>query len=382
MDAFAARVAERIARANERASRLRAAVAGLAVELARRGATRVVLVGSLARADVYNEDTDVDLVVWGLSLGEAYEAGVDFGKALDARALREVLSFRRFARHSYDAEPDAKRLVLFARSFPRRSVDACLAARSRWAVSRSRRSGRPTSVLRQLPVQVEAALTHLSATQARPAAQSTNVKSPPLCWAPQASPAFALVLLPVNFTQVFVVAEHANPPKRSHSLELVHAPDCLRATQSFVVASQTEPRHCFVAQLSPTPATTLVHFPATHWRPKKVAHSFELAQLSPPYFWLSLVQTPFSQGPSAHWRVESDSTQALPVGIDVTQVPHSPLRSLHAPVAHWRSERHSRPAAREPFGMGTSGFASHEAVSSVRTIAAVSTVPMSGNARS
>lgn len=85
MDAFAARVAERIARANERASRLRAAVPGLAVELARRGATRVVLVGSLARADVYNEDTDVDLVVWGLSLGEAYEAGVDFGKALDAR---------------------------------------------------------------------------------------------------------------------------------------------------------------------------------------------------------------------------------------------------------------------------------------------------------
>jgi hypothetical protein len=141
MDAFAARVAERIARANERASRLRAAVAGLAVEL----------VGSLARADVYNEDTDVDLVVWGLSLGEAYEAGVDFGKALDARALREVLSFRRFARHSYDAEPDAKRLVLFARSFPRRSVDACLAARSRWAVSRSRRSGRPTSVLLSCP---------------------------------------------------------------------------------------------------------------------------------------------------------------------------------------------------------------------------------------
>jgi len=85
MDAFTARVAARMARANERAARLRAAVPVLAHQLARRGATRVVLVGSLARADVYNEDTDVDLVVWGLSLGDAYQAGVDFGKALEAR---------------------------------------------------------------------------------------------------------------------------------------------------------------------------------------------------------------------------------------------------------------------------------------------------------
>lgn len=85
MDAFTARVAERMAHANERAARLRAAVPGLARELAQRGATRAVLVGSLARADVYNDDTDVDLVVWGLTLGAAYQAGVDFGKALDAR---------------------------------------------------------------------------------------------------------------------------------------------------------------------------------------------------------------------------------------------------------------------------------------------------------
>jgi predicted nucleotidyltransferase len=85
MDAFTARIAERMERSKARAERVRAAVPELARELAKRGATRVVLVGSLARADVYNEDTDVDLIVWGLAMGDAYEAGCDLSKLVDAR---------------------------------------------------------------------------------------------------------------------------------------------------------------------------------------------------------------------------------------------------------------------------------------------------------
>ena len=85
MDPFTARIAERMDRANARAERLRAAVPNLARELAKRGATRVVLIGSLARGDSYNDDTDVDLIVWGLSMGDAYEAGCDLSTLVDAR---------------------------------------------------------------------------------------------------------------------------------------------------------------------------------------------------------------------------------------------------------------------------------------------------------
>lgn len=91
MDLFTQRVADRMAFARERAERLRASVPKLTHALRLRGATRVVLVGSLARGDAYNLDTDVDLIVWGLSLGEAYEAGSDLSVAVDARV--EVIPF-------------------------------------------------------------------------------------------------------------------------------------------------------------------------------------------------------------------------------------------------------------------------------------------------
>lgn len=69
--------------ARARAARLRAAVPMLARELRRRGATKVVLVGSLARGDEPNLGTDVDLIVTGLGLGDAYEAGCDLSGMVD-----------------------------------------------------------------------------------------------------------------------------------------------------------------------------------------------------------------------------------------------------------------------------------------------------------
>jgi predicted nucleotidyltransferase len=91
VDLFTQRIAERMAHANERAARLRAAVPELAHALRLRGASKVILVGSLARGDAFNVDTDVDLIVWGLSLGAAYEAGCDLSRKLDARV--EVIPF-------------------------------------------------------------------------------------------------------------------------------------------------------------------------------------------------------------------------------------------------------------------------------------------------
>lgn len=91
MDLFTQRIAEQMAQAMERARRLRATVPNLARELRLRGATKVLLVGSLARADRYNPDTDVDLVVWGLSMGEAYEASCDLSRIVAARV--EVIPF-------------------------------------------------------------------------------------------------------------------------------------------------------------------------------------------------------------------------------------------------------------------------------------------------
>lgn len=91
MDPFTQRVAERMAHANERAARLRAAVPSLAHELRVRGGTKVMLVGSLARGGTFNIDTDVDLIVWGLSAGAAYEAACDFSNDLAARV--EVIPF-------------------------------------------------------------------------------------------------------------------------------------------------------------------------------------------------------------------------------------------------------------------------------------------------
>ena len=44
-----------------------------------------MLIGSLARGDEPNPDTDVDLVVWGMSLGDAFVAGGDLGAQVGAR---------------------------------------------------------------------------------------------------------------------------------------------------------------------------------------------------------------------------------------------------------------------------------------------------------
>ncbi len=91
MDGFAARIAERMHYARERGARLRAAIPALARDLKKRGAARVVLIGSLARGDVPNIDIDVELIVWGLGLGDAYEAGCDLSKMVDAKV--EVIPF-------------------------------------------------------------------------------------------------------------------------------------------------------------------------------------------------------------------------------------------------------------------------------------------------
>ena len=83
VDGLTARIEAQMAEARDRASRLRAAVPMLALELRLRGATKVVLVGSLARGDEPNLGTDVDLIVTGLSLGNAYEAGCDLSVKVD-----------------------------------------------------------------------------------------------------------------------------------------------------------------------------------------------------------------------------------------------------------------------------------------------------------
>ena len=91
MESFTARIAERMEHAQQRAQHLRAAVPELARELLARGATRVVLVGSLARGDRFNVDTDVDLVVWGMEMGDAYDAACTLGARVNARV--EVIPF-------------------------------------------------------------------------------------------------------------------------------------------------------------------------------------------------------------------------------------------------------------------------------------------------
>jgi predicted nucleotidyltransferase len=57
----------------------------MVAELRARGATRVVLFGSLARGDEPRARTDVDLAVWGLDLGELYGAMDDLGRMTGAK---------------------------------------------------------------------------------------------------------------------------------------------------------------------------------------------------------------------------------------------------------------------------------------------------------
>lgn len=84
MDRLEARVAEEFARARARVARIRAALPAMAADLQARGATRIVLIGSIARGDEPHEDTDVDLVVWGLGMGAAYEAACELGARISA----------------------------------------------------------------------------------------------------------------------------------------------------------------------------------------------------------------------------------------------------------------------------------------------------------
>jgi predicted nucleotidyltransferase len=68
------RLARRQADDRARADRLRAQVSGLARFLRYRGATRVVLFGSLATGSEPHEKTDIDLCVEGLDESAAAEA--------------------------------------------------------------------------------------------------------------------------------------------------------------------------------------------------------------------------------------------------------------------------------------------------------------------
>ena len=85
MDLLTTRFAARELRARQRAERLRGLVPRMGQALRARGATRVVLFGSLARGDGAHTDTDVDLAVWGLSLGELCEAADDLSHLAGAR---------------------------------------------------------------------------------------------------------------------------------------------------------------------------------------------------------------------------------------------------------------------------------------------------------
>ena len=84
MDSFTARIATDLEHARVRAERLRDAAPALARKLVERGATRVVLIGSLARGDRAHAETDIDFVVWGLTMSDAYELGGELGAAVQA----------------------------------------------------------------------------------------------------------------------------------------------------------------------------------------------------------------------------------------------------------------------------------------------------------
>ena len=83
-DLLARRVAERIDAALVHAERLRGAVPLLARGLRERGATRVVLFGSLASGAPPHEGTDIDLCVEGLSQAEIERAALDLAEHVAA----------------------------------------------------------------------------------------------------------------------------------------------------------------------------------------------------------------------------------------------------------------------------------------------------------
>ncbi|HEY6461870.1 MAG TPA: nucleotidyltransferase domain-containing protein [Polyangiaceae bacterium] len=87
MDLLAARIERRADAARARADALRARLPECVRVLRGRGATRVVLFGSLATGAAPHERTDVDLAVWGLSERDVLDVALDleeiFGASLD-----------------------------------------------------------------------------------------------------------------------------------------------------------------------------------------------------------------------------------------------------------------------------------------------------------
>lgn len=71
-----------MADAQRRAERLRREVPELARRLRARGATRVVLFGSLASGAAPHEETDIDLCVQGLTQAEVEQAALEFVAAV------------------------------------------------------------------------------------------------------------------------------------------------------------------------------------------------------------------------------------------------------------------------------------------------------------
>lgn len=80
-DPLAARIAARTASAEARALRLKALVPELARALVERGATRVVLFGSLASGAAPHAGTDIDLCIRGMTLAETERAELELTNA-------------------------------------------------------------------------------------------------------------------------------------------------------------------------------------------------------------------------------------------------------------------------------------------------------------
>jgi predicted nucleotidyltransferase len=84
MDRLTARIAARDRAARDRADALRARLPAGVRLLRDRGATRVVLFGSLASGAAVHDATDVDLAVWGLSERDMIDLGLELEDELKA----------------------------------------------------------------------------------------------------------------------------------------------------------------------------------------------------------------------------------------------------------------------------------------------------------
>jgi predicted nucleotidyltransferase len=83
-DLPAERIARRQLASSARAERLRQAVPAVARRLREKGATRVILFGSLASGAQPHEGTDIDLCVEGVSLIDAERASLDLAESVGA----------------------------------------------------------------------------------------------------------------------------------------------------------------------------------------------------------------------------------------------------------------------------------------------------------